>query len=170
MACTWLTRMARSCGSARMLRSSLAPSVRWPERSARRSKNLGSRGSRRIWAVHSRLLTCPEWPSEEQSNISRLRGKRQTVGELAGQSAVEESRRAARRLEANDEEHDKNRNRSHRHCLQKAKKALTEAHRCIMSAARSKGDVTSRVDLTSDQRNQRRKRCGEWELSAEAPA
>src|ERR1019366_3991382 len=104
------TRMARSRGSARMLRSSLAPSVRLPESSAKRSKNLVSRGIRRMyesqpgsWLIKKMVKVR----SRVLSHAGSGAGKRCSA--LASCSAGDQRRGAAGGLEPDDKKQGENR-------------------------------------------------------------
>src|SRR5579859_1102134 len=142
MAWTWLTRMVRSRGSARILRSNLAPSVRLLESSAKRSKNLVSRGMRRMDKVHSSTVGLPKSGEVKSRVISHARCGGGNRRSLVGRFARDHGRGAAGSANTDDADEGENRRRATGDRLEKAGKELGKIHDRIMGSEGGGSDIT----------------------------
>ena len=138
---------ARSCGSARMLRSNLAPSIRFPERSAKSSKNFVSRGIRRM-STFRPVTTCP---IQKQVNagsrvISHAQRGVSKPSRLPIGTAGDQNRRAARYAQSQEAEQEKYRRRTDGHRLQKSGEQLSKIHFVIMGAFGRRREITDRLE------------------------
>src|SRR5581483_10210095 len=154
MACTWLTRMARSVGSARMERSSLAPSVRLVESSAKSSKNLVSRGIRRMGIcaqvtgrfrckrlAKSRVISHAQWAGGKRAGLARVLVGDQQRGPAGG-------------AQPNQPQYQEDCDGSQGYSVKESEKDLTKIHAWIMGGGTRPCDITDRLIL----------RCAVWLL------